>query len=364
MPRPSPRSILLLVHGADRFGTGTQALLAVTALVDAGWRVRVALAGGRGALGRALQDAGGDVVALSSRPRPGLALAAPLSRLLRAERPRGVVSMGRATSRVAAAALAVVPGPALVALLARSTLGLADRLAVSRAARVVAATPAVAAACRAAGVDPDRIDTVAPGSMLPGPRRRDRRELATRLGLDPGRCWTVAVAPLEPATHLTRLVWAIDQLGVVRRDLDHVLVGSGPLAPRLARRAHVQRITDRFVVVPWCGDADDLLAEAALVWQSGDVAYGGALVDGLAHGKPLVAVDSPAAREAIADGVNGRIVPARPESEFPRRAFQILEDAALESRYGMASRTRAATLFDPARAAAGYVAAVERAVGS
>jgi len=56
-------------------------------------------------------------------------------------------------------------------------------------------------------------------------------------------------------------------------------------------------------------------------------------------------------------------VPADPESEFPRRAFQILEDTALAARYAAGSRQRAATIFDPRTAAAGYVAAVERALG-
>jgi len=361
MAQPPSRSILLVTRGLDRVGTGSQVELAAVALAAAGWRVGVAVTSGGGHLPGHMARAGIDVWRLAHRPRPDWAATVALARHLRAARPEVVLAWGRGQVQLAAAALAAVPGPRFVAAVALPPRGAADRLALRRADRVVASAPAVAAAVAAAGVATGRIDTVLPGSPAPGPRHLDRAALAARLGLDPAKLWTLCVAPLEPATALSRLVWAIDQLGVVHRGLDHLLVGSGPLAARLARRARAQRIADRLTVVPDLEPIGDLLAEVRLVWQSGAVAHGGALVDALAHGVPLVAVESIAARQAIDDGVNGRVVPADPESEFPRRACGILEDPATAARHGAAGRLRAATLFDPRTAAAGYVAAVERA---
>jgi len=85
------------------------------------------------------------------------------------------------------------------------------------------------------------------------------------------------------------------------------------------------------------------------VWQSGEVALGGALFDAMAAGKPTVAVDSEAARQAIVDGETGWIVPPLPESEFPRRAFSLIEDAPVASRFGAAAQERATTHFSSDR---------------
>jgi glycosyltransferase involved in cell wall biosynthesis len=170
------------------------------------------------------------------------------------------------------------------------------------------------------------------------------------------------VAPLSCAARLERLVWAIDQLAVVHRGVEHVLVGQGPLAARVQRRARVQQLAERLRVVPFCDVLPDLVRASQLVWQSGDVAYGGAILDAMACSVPVVAVASDAARQLIVDQVTGRIVPADPESEFPRRAFNVLEDAGLAARYGDAARQRAAEQFAVGPALERHVQAVERLV--
>ena len=106
----------------------------------------------------------------------------------------------------------------------------------------------------------------------------------------------------------------------------------------------------------------DLLPRVRLVWQSGNVACGGALLDGMAHGIGTVAVESDAARQLILPGVTGTIVPADPESEFPRRALNLIEDDALAARYGSAARARVAEFFSAASDVAGVVAALLEAV--
>ena len=90
------------------------------------------------------------------------------------------------------------------------------------------------------------------------------------------------------------------------------------------------------------------------------MACGGAIIDALAVGVPAVAVTDDACRQVIADGETGRLVPAVPESELPRRAYEILADPALAARFAAASRDRAAAMFPPQRMLAGHVAACER----
>jgi len=188
-----------------------------------------------------------------------------------------------------------------------------------------------------------------------------RGEVAARLGLRPGTVWTLCVAPLDPCAHLDRLLWAVDQLGVVHRGLEHVLVGAGPLVGRVHRRARLQRLAERLFVHASVDCLPDLLPRVRLVWQAGEVAGGGCLLDGMAHGVAAVAVDGSAARRLIVDGVTGRLVAADPISELPRRALPIIEDDALAARYGSAARDRAARDFPLPAFAAGIVAAVARA---
>ncbi|HBB72849.1 MAG TPA: hypothetical protein DC048_00210, partial [Planctomycetaceae bacterium] len=72
--------------------------------------------------------------------------------------------------------------------------------------------------------------------------------------------------------------------------------GAGPLLRRVRRRARVQEFAERLVVTPSCPILPDLLAHVRLTWQSGTVACGGAVLDGMALGVPAVMVESDAAR--------------------------------------------------------------------
>jgi len=225
---------------------------------------------------------------------------------------------------------------------------------------VLATSAAVREACERHGLGADRIVVVPPGARAATGAGLSREVIARHLGLDPVRHWTLSVAPLEPAARLTRLLWAIDQLGVVRKDLQHVLVGTGPLLGQIRRRARAQELSERLFIVPDCEVIQDLLGEVRLVWQSGDVALGGAILDGMACGVPAVAVASNAARPLVVDGETGRLVPAEPESELPRRAFGILEDADLAHRYGVAGAARAAGEFSAVRFVAGLAEALTR----
>ncbi|MFM8893597.1 MAG: hypothetical protein ACKOTB_18635 [Planctomycetia bacterium] len=76
--------------------------------------------------------------------------------------------------------------------------------------------------------------------------------------------------------------------------------------------------------------------------HSGDHAFGGKFVPG------------PRGR-----GVTGRIVPAEPESEFPRRSLVILEDERIADGYGAAAAARARDDFPAERMVARVLASVD-----
>jgi glycosyltransferase involved in cell wall biosynthesis len=357
-----PRSpILLAVRGLDPVGTGRQVELLAAGLRAAGRDVHVALTTCGGGIAARLAAAGVPVHRVGRRPtRPDAAAAARLAVLARRLGPAVVVACGRSALAAAAVAARAAPGSRAAAQLAVAPRGIRQAWALRRLDLVIATVPEVAAACRRQGVAADRVVTIPPGIAADAAAGLDRPTVAARLGLDPASRWIVCVAPLDAETRLERLAWGIDQLGVVRQDVQHVVVGAGPLRSRLLRRSRVQEFAERMVLVPHCDLLPDLLGHAALVWQSGDVAHGGAILDGMAMGVPAVAVESPAARQLVVDGETGRIVPPVPESEFPRRAFNILEDDALAARWGAAARARAEAEFPVGRMVEGYRAALER----
>jgi glycosyltransferase involved in cell wall biosynthesis len=363
MPHPHRKPILLACRGLDPVGTGRQVEVVAAGLRDAGFDVHAAMTTAGGSLPGRLAAAGCTVHAVGRRPVVDAAVAAGLVALASRLRPGVIIAWGRGQVWPVAAARLVVPGVRAVGWLARPAAGRALAAGLGRLDRVIAATPGAAESCRRLGVAGHRIEAIPPAAAPAAGSGLSREEIARRLGLDPARVWTLCVAPLEAESRLERLLWAIDQLGVVRRDLGHLLVGAGPLLGRVGRRARVQDLAERLAVVPHCDLLPDLLGEVRLVWQPGTVALGGAILDGLARGVPAVAIAGDEARQLVADGETGAVAPAAPESEFPRRAFAILEDAGLAARLGAAAAVRMAERFPEAASVAAHVALCERLAG-
>lgn len=360
MGQAKSQKVLVVTRGLDPVGTGRQVELAVDGILRCGLDVSVAVTSRGGEVARRLTARGLTVHTLGRRPAVDIAAVARLVRLVTTLRPDGILGFGRSAAVPLAAAKRWHPTSNAVLWLGLAPRRLTTVAATAGLDRVIACSIGVAATCARAGVHPDRIVVVPPGSAPEPSTGMTRESLAARLGLDPVKRWTVAVAPLESEPRLHRLLWAIDQLGVVRKDLEHVLVGAGPWLQNLWRRGRAQELAERLFILPTCDVLPELLRHAHLVWQSGDVALGGALLDGMARGLPVVAVESDAARQFIVDRGTGRIVPAVPESEFPRRAFNILEDESLARQYGEAGEARAAAEFPADRFVAGIIAAISR----
>lgn len=358
MQSAARKPILLLARGLDPVGTGREVDLVARGLVGAGHDVHLALTSAAGSLAARLAAAGITVHVIGTRPQTDAASAGRFLALAWRLRPAALLAFGRTAIRLAAAARLTIPGVRALGRVAVPVHGAGTRWALTRCDEILATSAGVAASC-GRGVT---VGVVPPGIEGDAGAGLSRAEVAGRLGLDAGKTWTLCVAPLVPDSRLERLLWAIDQLGVVHKGLEHVLVGSGPLLARVCRRARVQELAERLLILPHCHLLPDLLGQVRLVWQSGEVSLGGAILDGMALGVPAVAVDADATRQLIADGETGRIVPPLPESELPRRAFNIIEDEALAARFGSAARSRAATHFPAPAMVGAHVAAVERLI--
>lgn len=357
-PAAGWRRILLVARGLDRIGTGAQIELAAGSLAAAGWDVHAALVTATGDLACRLRAAGVEVHAVSRRPVVTAGCLASLIAILRRLRPTLVESWGWSASCVATVAAGLCRTP--LACRVGTAPGHSWRhRRVLRAARLVMAdSPVLAEACRG-HLPPETLLRTVPPAVPPERTRLDRACLAERLGLRPDRPWTLCVAPIEAASRLEHLLFAIDQLEIILPGVEHLLVGRGSQWPRIARRQRVQEIGDRLHRFESLGLVDRLVPHAALVWQAGDVPLGGAILEAMAAGVPAVAVASPSASSLVEDGRTGFVVPPEPSADFTRRAFQLLESALLAERMGREARTRAADAFQPERSATAHALALE-----
>lgn len=358
--KPPPRSILMVVRGLDPVGTGRQLEIVAEGFRAASWNVQIAVTTAGGAVPGQLAQAGFPVHRIGARGCVDGASAAKLVRLAWRLRPSVLHAWGRSQAQLVGGMRGLLPPSRVVCHVAAGPRSGFTGWALRRADRVITVSAGVAGKCEARGVRSGLIDIIPPGIAAAVGTGVSRERMAKRLGLRPESPWTLCVAPLVAESRLERLLWGIDQLDVVHRGVEHVLVGAGPLRRQLLRRARVQQLAERLHLVPHCDVLPDLLSQVRLVWQSGSVAYGGAILDAMPVGIPAVAVASDAARQLIVDDQTGRIVPAEPESEFPRRAMNIIEDEPLAARYAAAAKARAAEHFSPAVAISRHIDAVER----
>jgi hypothetical protein len=364
--------ILLVSRGLDAVGTGRELLQTACGMLDAGHDVHLALTTRPASVAAAALAAGVMVHPLSHRPEPSGASIAGVARAVTRLKPQLVASWGWSSARVTGAALrgaGLLHRPKWLALLAgpRRPATAAGRWLASRLLAgcnlVLASTEPTADACQRLGMAPWQIRLSPPGIGEATAPRRSRADIAEQLSLPLENTWTLCVAPLVARSRLERLVWAADQLDVVHRGLTHVLIGHGPLGPHLARRARAQEAASRIRMLSTCELLTDLLPHVRLVWQTGEVAHGGVLVDALSAGVPAVAVTSDAACSIIEDGVTGSLVPADPPSELPRRGLPLIEDHALHARFTTASQARARAVFPLEAALKRQHAAIEELLG-
>lgn len=105
--------------------------------------------------------------------------------------------------------------------------------------------------------------------------------------------------------------------------------------------------------VEWLGhrsDIPELLTQSHIVClPSYREGLPKSLLEGLAAGRPLVATDVPGCREAVQDGVNGFLVPAKDARSLADALEKLIRSRELRQRMGEASRNLALTEFSSQR---------------
>jgi len=177
-----------------------------------------------------------------------------------------------------------------------------------------------------------------------------------RLGL-PRRSRLIGVcAPLRRCERLKDAIWVADLLKVIRDDVHMVIQGEGPQREQLHWFRRQVRIADKvhFLGPDW--QLAEILPHCDVFLATGET--GGAapeVLEAMAAGVPVVAVDVPVLRHLIEPGQTGLVAPLGDRAALTRCIQRLLEDHHLAQRMGHAARQRAEQHFPLYRMVRGYL---------
>jgi glycosyltransferase involved in cell wall biosynthesis len=200
--------------------------------------------------------------------------------------------------------------------------------------------------------------TVAPGIVAP--RRASPEEAAEareRVAIPAGRLVVTNVARMQPWKGQSLLLDATALLKARGVDVHALFVGGithgldPEYMPGLQRRTHDLGIEDR---VSFAGQVPDpapyLAVTDVLINLAALEPFGIAMVEGMALGLPVVAVEAVGPREVVADEETGLLVDAAPEA-IAGALERLARDPGLRRRMGEAGRARFAARFTAERMA-------------
>ena len=204
------------------------------------------------------------------------------------------------------------------------------------------------------------IDT---GRFLSGNQREvKRQEVRTRLGLANDVVVLTCVANLFRYKGHTDLLRSLAMLGpVFAANCVMLLAGrDAGEADSLQRQAVELGISGRVRFLGERRDVPDLLAASDIgVLASQEEGFSNAVLEGMAAGLPMVVTDVGGNAEAVIDGENGFVVPARETALLAEAMSALIGDAGRRRAMGDAARGRATQSFSIDASVSAYEALYE-----
>ena len=222
----------------------------------------------------------------------------------------------------------------------------------------VASCPAAERELQAAGYRRDRIECISLGVVigpLPSPAvksalRATLAEANRALEMPHWAPLAVSVGRKQTLDELKRLVTAWHPIVTRWPNARLWLIDGQPGRDELIRHIEASSLAGRVVPAGVFDEVDGLLAAADLfVTPSAHADAPTAVLEAMAAGLPIVAVDSPGVRPLIADGEHGLLVPPEDAAALSGAIHRMLDEPELASRLGTAARSRADGEFSLAR---------------
>jgi glycosyltransferase involved in cell wall biosynthesis len=182
-------------------------------------------------------------------------------------------------------------------------------------------------------------------SRLP-PFNVDRAAARDAAGLAPGRWLVAQVGRLTAQKDYPTFLRAAALIAGERPDVDFLIVGEGPLRQELERLAASLGIGSRVRFLGLRHDVPELLAAVdVLVLASVFEGFPNVVLEAMATGAVAVATDVDGARELIASGEHGLLVPPGQPAAVADAVTRLLGDDGLRERLALAARRRVEAEF-------------------
>ncbi|HZP36871.1 MAG TPA: glycosyltransferase family 4 protein [Methylomirabilota bacterium] len=197
----------------------------------------------------------------------------------------------------------------------------------------------------AGGVDAER--------FRPGPRPADPAGLRERLGLIADTPLVGLVSGFRVMKGQQTVVEAAARLAARRRSFHLLLIGQGPLAPRIRAQIEAAGLGDHVTVLGFVEDLPATMAglDVALYSALESDGMSRVLFEYLAAGVPVVASRVGVVPEILEDGVSALLVPAGEPEPLAAAIARLLADAPLRRRLGEAGRALVEARYSGARLA-------------
>ncbi len=195
------------------------------------------------------------------------------------------------------------------------------------------------------GVDAER--------FRPGPRPADPAGLRGRLGLTADTPLVGLVSGFRVMKGQQTVVEAAARLAAERRPFHLLLIGQGPLAPRIRAQIEAASLGDHVSVLGFVEDLPATMAglDVALYSALESDGMSRVLFEYLAAGVPVVASRVGVVPEILKDGVSALLVPAGEPEPLAAAIARLLADAPLRRRMGEAGRALVEARYSGARLA-------------
>ncbi|MFP3937879.1 MAG: glycosyltransferase [Phycisphaerae bacterium] len=219
--------------------------------------------------------------------------------------------------------------------------------------RVIAPSESTAEILRERGVETE-ISVVPTGVELERFTNGDGARFRRNTGIPDDAMLLTYVGRIAPEKNMDFLTDAVaETLG--RIDSAHfAAVGSGPSQDQIRRRLDERGLADRAHLVGVC-QGQDLVdayhATDAFVFASKTETQGVVLIEALAAGCPVVALDAPGVREVVRDGENGYLVATEAPAAFADAIQRLAELDETDRRAMRDSARDSAQPFDAERCA-------------
>jgi L-malate glycosyltransferase len=170
---------------------------------------------------------------------------------------------------------------------------------------------------------------------------------ARRLGIPAGARIVGIVANLRPVKDHKLFLRAAKVVASEVDDAAFLLVGRGVLYEELRSLAKELGIGDRVFFTQGEGEVMDWLAAMAIgCLTSLSEGFSNAIIEYMAAGLPVVAIDVGGNRDAVVDGETGLLVGERSPEAFARALIELLRNEPLRAQMGAAGFRRCQELFE------------------